>query len=67
MKIIDERTFKDNLKLLTLDEDITVHHYNAYSIDGEIYEPVAVYDAKRAIGLRADKSLLGKTVEFVRV
>lgn len=54
-----------NYTVMKLDEEPPLRDYRKYKIDGELYEPVIVYDAPKCIAIEAFGDFLGKTVEFV--
>lgn len=72
MKIKDEWAIpcdKKDIKVLTLDGEITAKNYNRYIIDGNEYVPLAVYDLKNCIAINVkgnEEPFVGKDVEFVR-
>ncbi len=63
-RIINEFQLR-SYRVLILDK-LPLKSYRQYQIDGEMWEPVPVYDAKNTIAIRYDygKSFLGKTVDF---
>jgi len=54
-----------NYTVMVLDEAPPLRSYRKYKIDGELYEPVIVYDAPTSIAVEAFGDFEGKTVEFV--
>ena len=51
--------------VLALDEYVPPKAYNRFLIDGKVYVPVPVYDAKNCIAVESDESFLGKRVEYL--
>ncbi len=53
--------------LLTLDNRPPLIGYDKYEIDGQLYDPIIVYDAPKGIGFKATGNFKGKTVKFVNM
>ena len=51
--------------VLALDEYVPTKAYNRFLINGKVYMPVPVYDAKNCIALESNDSFLGKIVEYI--
>ena len=39
--------------------------YRQFRIDGNLYDPVPVYDMPQCVAIQSEEKFIGKTVEFV--
>jgi hypothetical protein len=63
-KIIDDFSV-GKYRTLILDGELPNTHFSFAKIDGVIYNVTIPYDIKNSIAVQSDKTLIGKSVEFV--